>query len=395
MQWVIGISFGELFLKGKNRKTFVKQAEEKIRKKISHIEHGRIYFEAGKLYVEADKDEIDSLISAIKKVFGIIFISPALRTSRDLDSIREGIVNLMAHYEGNKSFKVITNRVDKSYTPKSPELNRIFGAFVLKNLPNFKVDVHSPDIELFVDIRKDSYIYTERIEGMGGLPIGSSGKGMVLFSGGIDSPVAAFLMAKRGVQISAIHFHSYPFTSDRAHEKVELLAKTLSDYLGPIKLYSVNMLEIYQAIKENCRERETTIISRRFMTRIGEKMALKDSCQMLITGEALGQVASQTIEGLTATNSVVDIPILRPLIAMDKKDIIKIAQDIDTYETSILPYEDSCSVFAPDRPVIKPRISDLEASEENLDVEGLVERAIENIEVYNINQDSNQEDLND
>lgn len=238
--------------------------------------------------------------------------------------------------------------------------------------------------KIFVDIKRNVYIFKDRIKGWGGLPIGSSGRGLLLLSGGIDSPVAGFLMAKRGVEVSALHFHSYPFTSERAFEKVKNLCHQLAYYTGSITIFSINLLPIQREINEKCREREMTIIGRRFMTKIGEFLSKKYEFDALITGESLGQVASQTMNGISVVDHSVEMPILRPLIAMDKVEIIDIAREIGTYETSILPFEDCCTVFLPKRPVTKPRLCDIEKSEQNLDVNRLIEDAIESMEIYKI-----------
>ena len=275
--------------------------------------------------------------------------------------------------------------MDKNFSIKSPELSAKLGGVILRNFGDLlKVDVHNPDIKVFVDIKRNVYIYSDRTKGWGGLPIGSSGRGLLLLSGGIDSPVAGFLLAKRGVEISALHFHSYPFTSDRSVEKVKDLAKQLSYYTGKITMYSINLLPIQKEINEKCREREMTILSRRFMMRIGEILSEKYEYDALITGESLGQVASQTIQGVSVINHSVKMPILRPLIAMDKTEIIEISREIGTYETSILPFEDCCTVFLPRRPVTKPRLRDILKSEENLDIDILVEDAIDKMEIYEI-----------
>ncbi len=284
-----------------------------------------------------------------------------------------------------KTFKVESSRSDKSFPMKSPEISSHMGGVILENFEDLTVDVHNPDFYLYIDIKKNAYVYIDRIEGHRGMPVGTNGHGLLLLSGGIDSPVAGFMMAKRGgMQISGVHFHSYPFTSERAEEKVKNLAKKLSLYTGNIRLYSVNILNIQKELNKDCPEKEMTILSRRFMMRIAEKIAISNSLNALITGESLGQVASQTIEGISVVNSSVNMPILRPLIGLDKVDIIDISKDIDTYELSILPYDDCCTLFSPKHPVTKPRLEDIENSEKNIDVASLVKNAIENMEVYNI-----------
>ena len=292
-------------------------------------------------------------------------------------------------YEGSKrtnvrTFKVETSRSDKSYPLKSPEISRKVGGLILRNFQDVKVDVHNPDVYLYVDIKDNAYVYTERIKTHGGLPAGTGGKGLLLLSGGIDSPVAGFIMAKRGLTINAVHYHSYPFTSERAEEKVKDLAETLARYTGKIKFFSVNLLEIQKEINSKCPEREMTILSRRFMMRIAERIASDNKYHALITGESLGQVASQTVQGIAVTNNAVKLPVFRPLIGMDKVDIVRIAEDIETYDISIRPFEDCCTVFLPKHPVTKPRVEDIVKSEEALDVDSLVENAVKNMKVYTI-----------
>ncbi len=387
MKRVLSVSFGELMLKGNNRKLFEDRAIKRIKRAIADFPVERIYMDMGKLYLETEPEDQVAMIKAIQKVFGIVYICPCIRIDKDIPSIEGALREELAQYSGEKhSFKVEVNRVDKSFFPKSPQLNRDFGGFVLQNFGNLKVDVHRPEIMVYIDIKEAAYVYTRRYAGVGGLPIGSSGRGLVLFSGGIDSPVSAYMMAKRGVEIAGLHFHSYPFTSDRAFEKVKKLAEILSGYMGRITLYSVNLLPIQKEINTKCREREMTILSRRFMMRIADRLSAQKDYGMLITGESLGQVASQTIESITVTGSVTDLPVFRPLIGLDKTEIIKVAQEIDTYETSILPFEDCCTVFLPKRPVTKPRLSDIERSEEALEVEALVDEAIRTMEVHRIGE---------
>lgn len=279
-------------------------------------------------------------------------------------------------------------RSDKGFTPKSPVLNPLLGGALLKAYDGIlSVDVHNPDYTIFVDIKRYVYIYSEKIKGWGGLPIGSSGRGLLLLSGGIDSPVAGFLMGRRGVEIAGLHFHSYPFTSDRGFEKVQRLAQQLSFYLGNITLYSINLLPIQREINKKCRERYMTILSRRFMMKIGERICQSKEYNMMVTGESLGQVASQTIQGITVVEAAVHTPILRPLVGMDKNEIIEWARDINTYDISIEPFEDCCTVFLPKRPVTKPRIYDIESNEALLDADSLIEEALENMEVYRITEE--------
>lgn len=386
MKKVVSVSLGEVVLKGRNRSHFENQLITQMKRAIKDLGYEKIYKEQGKIYIEPIDNRDEEIIERLKKVFGLVYISPCLRVEKNIEDISKGVLQMMEEKitkDSPKTFKVETNRVDKKFDIKSPEMSAKMGGVVLKNF-DIKVDVHNPDTYLYIDIKDKVYIYTDRISGVRGMPLATNGKGMLLLSGGIDSPVAGYLMARRGVEISAVHYHSYPFTNKRAEDKVIKLAEILSRYVGSITMYSVNILEIQKAINKNCPASEMTIISRRFMMRIAEELAKKEKAQSLITGENLGQVASQTMEGITVTNDVTSIPVFRPLIGFDKVDIIDIARDIETYETSILPYEDCCTVFLPDNPVIKPRIIDIEKSEEKLDVEKLVKNAIENMEVYSI-----------
>ena len=388
MEDLLSVSFGELFLKGKNRNKFFKTAIDNIRRNIEKIGYDNMYLESSKLYIEADKKNFESLIKEIKKVFGIIYISEIKRCDKNLDSIENAIKEILDDMDlKNKTFKVITNRVDKSFEIKSPEFSQMMGGFILKNYAkenNLKVDVHNPDFKVFIDIKKYAYVYANRHEGIGGLPIGSSGNGLLLLSGGIDSPVAGFMMAKRGMKIDCLHFHSYPFTSKRALQKALDLGKILSQYTGKMRIYSVNMAEIYKSINKNCRRNQTTILSRRFMMRIGEKISEKNNYQALITGESLGQVASQTVESMTVIEDATNLPIFKPLLALDKTEIIDRALFIGSYEKSIEPFDDCCSIFAPSNPITKPKLKYIKESESKLDIEELENNAIENMEIFDI-----------
>ena len=347
-----------------------------------------MYLESSKLYIEANKDKFPDLIKEIKKVFGIIYISEVKRCDKDIESIKNAIKEILNNMDiRNKTFKVITNRVDKSFYIKSPELSQMMGAFILKNYANknnLKVDVHNPDFKVFVDIKKYAYVYANRYDGMGGLPLGSSGNGLLLLSGGIDSPVAGFMMAKRGMKIDCLHFHSYPFTSKRALQKALDLGEILSQYTGNMRIYSINMAEIYKAINKNCRRNQTTILSRRFMMRIAERLSRKYDYNALITGESLGQVASQTVESMTVIEDATNLPIFKPLLALDKSEIIDRAIFMGSYEKSIEPYDDCCSIFAPSNPITKPKLKYIKENEEKLNIEELEEKAIENMEIFDL-----------
>lgn len=387
MEKVLSVSIGEMALKGSNKKYFENSLIGRMKKSIEGLKYHKIYTDQGKIYIETPEENFEEMIHRLKKVFGLVYISPCIRLEKDMDEIQEASIEIMREKlekDFVKTFKVKTNRVDKNFKPKSPEVCKTIGSLILDEFEELKVDVHDPDTYLYIDIKGKCYIYTDRISGYGGMPVGTGGKGLLLLSGGIDSSVAGFIMAKRGVEISGIHFHSYPFTSERAEEKVKILSKILTKYTGRINLYSINILEIQKELNAKCPEKEMTILSRRFMMRIAEEVAIANNIDALITGESLGQVASQTIDGLNATNSSIDKLVLRPLIGMDKSEIVEISREIGTYETSILPYDDCCTLFLPKHPVIKPRLRDIEKSEENIEVEVLIKNAIDNMDVFHI-----------
>ncbi len=382
---------GEVALKGMNKPYFERMLVDRIRKNLKGFDAVDVRRHEGLIFVRADKKyDKEQLIKQISKVFGVASISPAVEAPSNLDAIGEEAVKYMMELietKGVKTFKVEAKRADKNFPVKSPDIGRIIGAKVLIGCKVLKVDVHNPDVHLFVDVRHDkSYIYQQKIAGFGGLPLGTNGKGMVLLSGGIDSPVAAWMMAKRGMVIEAVHFHSYPYTSQRAQEKVEDLARIVASYCGNFKIHVINLLPIQEQIVQNCPEEETTILVRRFMMRIAEKIAEKNRAMMLITGENLGQVASQTAEALVVTDACVKMPVMRPLIAMDKVDIMDKAEEIGTFETSIQPYEDCCTVFLPKHPTTKPKLERILESESHLDVEALVDAAVHSAEVVQIRQ---------
>jgi len=386
MEWMIAVSFGEIFLKGKNRHVFYKAAINNIKRNLRGIDYQGMYSESSKLYIEADRKDFEKIKDNVLKVFGISYVAYVIKTNKNIEDIYAACKEDLSEYfsDKNYTFKVESKRTDKSFKYKSPELSAKIGGFILRDFPNLSVDVHNPNFRVFIDVKDNVYIYSKRFKGLGGLPIGSSGHGLLLLSGGIDSPVAGFMVAKRGMKLDCIHFHSYPFTSKRALQKAVDLAEIMSSYTGKMKIYSVNLADIYKAINQNCDRRETTILSRRFMMRIANKIAETNSYQALITGESLGQVASQTIESVSVINDSSEIPILRPLIAMDKKDIIDISHKMGSYEKSIEPYDDCCSIFAPDNPVTKPKLKYIKMSEEKLDIEALETDAINNMEIIEI-----------
>ena len=383
---------GEVALKGMNKPYFERMLADRIRGRLKKIYTGaplEVKRHEGLIFVRTDKSyDSEEIVKEVSKVFGVASISPAVEAETNLDKIGEAAVSYMLkliNERGVKTFKVEAKRADKNFPVKSPDIARIIGAKVLIGCKVLKVNVHNPDVLLFVDVRKDvSYIYDAKVSGFGGLPLGTNGRGMVLMSGGIDSPVAAWMMAKRGMMIEAVHFHSYPYTSERAQEKVEDLAKILAGYCGRFKLHTINLLPIQEQIVSNCPEEETTILVRRFMMRIAEKMAEKTGSYMLVTGENLGQVASQTAEALVVTDAAVKMPVMRPLIAIDKIDIMDKAKEIGTYDTSIMPYEDCCTVFTPKHPRTRPRLDLVEAAEQALDADRLIAQAIAGIELVEI-----------
>ena len=380
---------GEVALKGMNKPYFERILLERVRNAIACYEDSEAKWIDGLMFVRvSDSVAEDEVIGRCVRVFGVASVSPAIEAPKDIDEIGRLAADLMKQIideEGVQTFKVKGKRADKSFAIQSPEIGRIVGAIILKQCKVLSVNVHDPDVTLTVDVRREgAYIFRDKIRGFGGLPLGTNGKGLILMSGGIDSPVAAFMMAKRGMSIEAVHFHSYPYTSQRAQKKVEDLVRVLAGYMGTVRMHVINLLPIQEQIVQNCPEDETTLLVRRFMMRIAEQIALKNGDMMLITGEDLGQVASQTAEALVVTDSVVTMPVMRPLIAMDKVDIMDKAREIGTYDISIQPYEDCCTVFLPKHPVTKPKLDRIEKSESALDVKALVDAAVESEEVIDI-----------
>ncbi len=384
MKKVIIIRYGELWLKGKNRGYFEKMFETNIKRAIKGIECDYIK-QCGRYLIENFSEyDADELISRLKKVFGMHTMSLAYETDADMQSIFQ-TAKAVCREEG--TFKVESHRGDKRYPKTSVEISRELGGMLLSAFPKLKVDVHEPDFTVRVDIRENgkALVFGEFIQGANGMPVGTAGKGVLLLSGGIDSPVAGYMMAKRGMRVECLHFHSYPYTNEQAKEKVVDLAKILSEYTCGTTLYTVSVTHIQEAIHEHCKAELMITLLRRFMYRIAERHALRRNAQCLITGESLGQVASQTIEGITSSNSVVDkLPVLRPLIGFDKNEIIDISVKMGAYETSILPFEDCCTVFLPDFPAIRPKLSDILAEESKLNVEELIDEAFTSLEKIEI-----------
>lgn len=389
---------GEVALKGLNKPYFERMLVDRIRRVLKKYEGIEIHRKDGLIFVKAPKElAAGQVMGDISRVFGVASISPAkeidiegMTASQALDVIGQAAVDYMLELMKEReirTFKVEAKRGDKMFPIQSPQIAKDMGAKILIGCKVLKVDVHHPDCLLFINVRRgQAYIYLDKIAGFGGLPLGTNGKGMILLSGGIDSPVAAWMMAKRGMTLEAVHFHSYPYTSERAWEKVQELTGIVAGYCGRIKIHSVNLLPIQEQIVEHCPEEEITILVRRFMMRIGERIAKNSGCLMLITGENIGQVASQTAEALVVTDASVQMPVMRPLIAMDKVDIMDLAKVIGTYDTSILPYEDCCTVFLPKHPSTKPKLAKILESESRLDVEQLISDAIAGQETVVIEQ---------
>lgn len=381
MKKIIIVRYCEIHLKGKNRGFFERLLQENVQKALADIPHSMRILNARYLIENFNEDDYAEIEKKLLKVPGIHSFSPAYVVKSDLDEITECVKYLCDGKAGE--FKVETNRADKTFPMTSVQVSCELGGRLLDFNPNLTVNVVNPQFVVSVDMREsgETLIYTDVVKGIGGLPTGSSGKGVLMLSGGIDSPVAGFMLARRGMRLDAVHFHSYPYTSEAAKEKVETLCKMVSEYAGSMNLYVVKFTHIQEEIHEKCPEELMITMMRRLMMRITEKIASSHGGQAIITGESLGQVASQTIESITSSNSVVKMPVLRPLIALDKLEIIEIANKIGTYDTSILPYEDCCTVFLPKFPAIKPKMETILKAESSLDVETLVNEAIENLEV--------------
>lgn len=381
MKRVIIIRYAELFLKGKNRGFFERAFEKNLQNAVRDFEHEFVKQSGRYLVQNFDEDETEAIVERLKKVFGVHTISVAYETSTDLTDIFE-TAKLILRPSG--TFKVESHRGDKKYPLTSVEISRKLGGMILDYAKGaLSVDVHNPSFTVRVDIRERgrALVFGEFIDGANGMPVGTAGRGMLLLSGGIDSPVAGYMMAKRGMEIDCLHFHSYPYTNMQAKEKVLDLAKILSEYTCGTTVYTVSVTHIQEAIHEKCKPELMITLLRRFMYRIAERHAKNVGAQCLITGESLGQVASQTIEGVTSSNSVVEtLPVLRPLIGFDKNEIIEKSVKMGAYETSILPFEDCCTVFLPDFPAIRPKLSEILREESKLDVEGLIAEAFESTE---------------
>ena len=382
------IKYAEIGIKGKNRYLFEDALVRQIKYALKKCDgEFNVHKAEGRIYVDVLSDyDFDETVAALKTVFGISGICPVVQAEdKGYEQLTQDVLKYVddVYPDKNKTFKVAARRSRKNYPMDSMELNRELGGVILDAYPEMSVDVHNPDILLTVEVREKIYIYSEIIPGPGGMPVGTNGKAMLLLSGGIDSPVAGYMVAKRGVKIDAVYFHAPPYTSERAKQKVVDLARLVSRYTGPIYLHIINFTDIQLYIYEQCPHEELTIIMRRYMMRIAEHIAKETECLGLITGESIGQVASQTMHSLAATNEVCTIPVYRPLIGFDKQEIVEISEKINTYETSILPYEDCCTIFVAKHPVTKPNLNIIKKHEENLNekIDELVKTALETDEL--------------
>ncbi|MBP3604259.1 MAG: tRNA 4-thiouridine(8) synthase ThiI [Lachnospiraceae bacterium] len=386
------IKYAEIGIKGKNRHLFEEALAQQIKYALKRCEgEFKVTRTQGRIYVDALSEfDYEETVAELKTVFGISGICPVVYAEDEgFEKLAKRVVSYMdeVYPDKNITFKVQARRARKNYPMNSMEINSELGGAILDAFPEIKVDVHNPDVLLNVEIREKIYIYSIEIPGPGGMPVGSNGKAMLLLSGGIDSPVAGYMVAKRGVKIDAVYFHAPPYTSDRAKQKVVDLARLVSRYTGPIYLHVINFTDIQLYIYEKCPHDELTIIMRRYMMKIAEKIAKDTECLGLITGESIGQVASQTIQSLAVTNEVCTLPVFRPLIGFDKMEIVDISEKINTYETSILPYEDCCTIFVAKHPVTKPNLNVIKRHEKNLEekIDELVQTALDTDEVIVVN----------
>lgn len=385
------IKYAEIAIKGKNRYVFEDALMHRMKLVLKRVDgEFAISKTQGRVYVDCLSEyDYDEVVAALQTVFGINAICPVVKVENEgFDKLREAVVKYVdeEYPDKNRTFKVFARRANKAFPVHSTEMNSELGGDILDAFPEMKVDVHNPEIELNIEVRESIYIYSKQIPGPGGMPVGTNGKAMLLLSGGIDSPVAGYMVAKRGVKIDAVYFHAPPYTSERAKQKVVDLARLISKYTGTICLHVINFTDIQLAIYEKCPHEELTIIMRRYMMRIAEHIAKENDCLGLVTGESIGQVASQTIQSLAVTNEVCTLPVFRPLIGFDKQEIIEISEKINTFETSILPFEDCCTIFVAKHPVTKPKLDVIKKSETKLAdvIDDLVAKAIETDEVINV-----------
>ena len=384
MERIIMVRFSEIILKGLNRRHFENLLVENIKDAISQMGNYEIKKSQAIIYIKPLEggDQTKNIMARLKYIFGIVSITLAYKCEKELEKIqKKSVLYLKDELKDKKTFKVEAKRADKKYPLKSPEICYQVGGYILEHNPHLTVDVKNPDVVVMVEIRDDSaYIHTSKIKCLGGMPTGSASKAMLLLSGGIDSPAAGYMIAKRGVRLEAVHFFSYPYTSERAKDKVLKLASILARYNTSVKVHIVPFTDIQLEIREKCPEEHLTLVMRRFMMQIAQRVAETNNCKALITGESVGQVASQTIEALGVTDDATSMVVLRPLIGMDKDEIVEISQKIDAFETSILPYEDCCTVFTPKHPSTRPKLEKIKQSQALLDCERLINEAVEGVE---------------
>ena len=384
MKEIILCKYGEIVLKGLNRGTFEAMLVKELQKRLKGCGNFKVYHEQSTAYIEPldDDADLDLAMERAGTVFGFVSLSRACVVEKNVDAIAAAAKEYLPQFlHGAKSFKAEAKRSDKRFPVKSPELQQLVGGAVLEVMPRLKVDVHHPQVVVRVEIREyGAYLHAGVVRGAGGIPTGSAGKALLLLSGGIDSPVAGYRMARRGIALDALHFESYPYTSVQAREKVIELAQIMTDYCGDINLNIISVTHIQEELRDKCREEYFTLLLRRFMMKIAERIGLYYNCTCIITGESVGQVASQTIPAITVTNDAVKtLPVIRPLIANDKEEIVKYARHIGTFETSILPYEDCCTVFTPKHPRTRPTLRLIEEAESAFDFSEMIDRAVENV----------------
>ena len=384
MNDIILLKLGEIVLKGLNRKSFEQKLMSNVRRRLEPVGRFRVYCLQSTVYVEAEEDgaDMDAAFEALKKVFGVIKLSRAAACEKDKDAIANlAIEYLREDMERVRSFKVESKRSDKSFPMTSIQLSQYVGGLLAEAYPNVQVDVHEPELTVHLEVRDlAAYVHATPVPGAGGMPVGSNGVAVTLLSGGIDSPVSTYMIAKRGVRLIPVHFFSFPYTSQQAKDKVVDLGRQLTEYCGRMTLEVVPFTHIQEEIRDKCPEEYFTLIMRRFMMRIAKRIADANGAKAVVTGENLGQVASQTMEAMASTQAVIDMPVLQPLIGMDKEEIVTLARKIGTFETSILPYEDCCTVFTPRHPRTHPKLKDVEAAESALDMDALVDEAVKGIE---------------
>ena len=384
MNDIILLKLGEIVLKGLNRKSFEQKLMSNVRRRLEPIGKFRVYCLQSTVYVEAQEDgaDMDAAFAALQKVFGVIKLSRAAACEKDKDAIAKlAIEYLREDMERVRSFKVESKRSDKSFPMTSIQLSQYVGGLLAEAFPNVQVDVHEPELTVHLEVRDlAAYVHATPVPGAGGMPVGSNGVAVTLLSGGIDSPVSTYMIAKRGVRLIPVHFFSFPYTSQQAKDKVVDLGRQLTEYCGRMTLEVVPFTHIQEEIRDKCPEEYFTLIMRRFMMRIAKRIADANGAKAVVTGENLGQVASQTMEAMASTQAVIDMPVLQPLIGMDKEEIVTLSRKIGTFETSILPYEDCCTVFTPRHPRTHPKLKDVEAAESALDIDALVDEAVMGIE---------------